>query len=425
MLRMNKLLACLMIIFLFPALCLCLEVSGAYNQPLTLEDCYRLALKQNELIAIHSEKIKEAEAHFLQAFGTLMPQVSFSHSETREHSSSASLNSTHEAKFVFTQALFTGFKEFAGMASSRFEKSQRENEKWRAEQLLFVDVSDAFYLLLETQADLNTLMTIKNALSDRIKELKARESIGKSRVSEVVTTQYQLYNLEAEIESDKNQELIVQELLAFLTGRPVDKVVESKIEFNLKLESQYVAEASFRPDVEAANFAWKADQKKIIIARSGLLPQLNLESNYYTHRSSSPSDSKWDTMLTLNIPIFEGTTTYGQVKEAISVAKESELLYTRAGRIALQDIHDAYVNMQTVILRKKTLAKALRSAELSYHLQTQDYKLNVVNNLDVITAIQNLADVRRNFIHTSYETKRFYWQLLAAAGEINVKNLKK
>ena len=60
------------------------------------------------------------------------------------------------------------------------------------------------------------------------------------------------------------------------------------------------------------------------------------------------------------------------------------------------------------------------SAELSYHLQTQDYKLNVVNNLDVLTAIQNLEDVRRSYIHTSFESKRFYWQLLTAAGEINV-----
>jgi outer membrane protein TolC len=124
-------------------------------------------------------------------------------------------------------------------------------------------------------------------------------------------------------------------------------------------------------------------------------------------------------LLEVNFPIFEGTTTYGQVKEAKSIAKQSELLYTRAGRLAIENIHDAYINMMISIARKKTLGKALKSAELSYHLQTQDYKLNVVNNLDVITAIQNLQDVRRNYIHTSFESKRFYWQLLAAAGEIN------
>lgn len=395
------------------------EKPKAEEKAFTLIDCYKLALKQSELIAIDAEQIKIAEAHFLEAFGTIMPQVSFSHAEMRNHSSDASFNNMHEAKFTFTQDLFSGFKEFAAMKSSKFEKSQRQEEKWRAEQLLFVDVSDAFYLLLETQQDLNTLMSIEFALQDRVKELKSRQSIGKSRTSEVVTTEYQLYNLQAQIQLDRNQELLVRQLLEFLIGRPFDKIAESNFNLNIKPESQYLAEASFRPDVQASYYAWRSDQEKIAIARSGFLPQINLEGDYFTHRSTAPADSKWDALLSVNVPIFEGTTTYGQVKEADAVAKQSGLLYSRLGRIAIQDIHDAYVNMQVSISRKKTLGKALESAELSYHLQTQDYKLNVVNNLDVLTAIQNLEDVRRSYIHTSYESKRFYWQLLAAAGEIN------
>ncbi|TAM36747.1 TolC family protein [bacterium] len=386
---------------------------------LTLTDCYKLALKQSELIAIDAEQIKIAEAHFLEAFGTIMPQVSFSHTVIRNHSSNTSYNNNYEAKFTFTQDIFSGFKEFAAMKASKFEKSQRQKEWWRAEQLLFVDVSDTFYLLLEIQHDLNALKTIEFALRDRVKELKARENIGKSRASEVVTTEYQLYNLEAEIQQERNQELLVRQLLEFLIGRQFDQIAESKFDLNIKPEFQYLEEASFRPDVQAAYYAWKSDQEQITIAKSGFLPQINLQGDYFTHRYSVPSDSKWDAFLVVNVPIFEGTTTYGQVKEANSVAKQSGLLYSRIGRIAIENIHDAYINMRISIVRKNTLGKALKSAELSYHLQTQDYKLNVVNNLDVLTAIQNLQDVRRSYIHTSYESKRFYWQLLAAAGEIN------
>ncbi len=405
----------LMIMLFFPGIVLGADT----HEALTLVDCYKLALKQSELIAIDAEQIKIAEAHFLEAFGTIMPQVSFSHTETRNHSSNTSYNNRHEEKFIFTQDLFSGFKEFAAMKGSNFEKSQRQKEKWRAEQLLFVDVSDAFYLFLEIQQDLNALKTIEFALSDRIKELKVRKSIGKSRTSEVVTTEYQLYNLEAEIQLWINQELLVRKLIEFLIGRPFEKLAESKFEFNIKPESQYLAEASFRPDVQASYYAWRLDQEKISIARSGFFPEVSLEGDYFTHRTATPADSQWEALLTVSVPIFEGTTTYGQVKEARAVAKQSGLLYSRIGRIAIENIHDAYINMQMSIVRKKTLGKALQSAELSYHLQTQDYKLNVVNNLDVITAIQNLEDVRRRYIHTSYESKRFYWQLLAAAGEIN------
>lgn len=420
---MKKLIFCLAVIFIFPAIGFCAETSETKKPPLTLIDCYRLALKQSEIIAIDAESITIAEAHFLQAFGILLPQVSFSHAETRNHSSVKSFNKTYEAKFTFTQELFSGFKEFAGMRSSNFEKSQRQNQKWRAEQLLFVDVSNAFYLLLEFQEDIKALKTSESALKGRVKELKARQAIGKSKTSEVVTTEYQLYNIHAQIEQEENQALIVRQLLEFLVGRPVYKVGESEFDFKIKSESQYLSEAASRPDVQAANFTWKSDLEKITIARSGFLPQINLQGDYYSHRSSAPSDSKWDGILSVNVPIFEGTTVYGQVKEAKSVAKQSELLYSRAGRLALQDIQDAFVNMQTYIIRKRTLRRALKAAELSYYLQAEDYKLNVVNNLDVLTAIQNLEDIRRNYIHTSYEGKRFYWRLLVAAGELDTEKI--
>jgi outer membrane protein len=417
---MKNLFISLAFMFLFPALAFCAEPAGQ-NTPLTLFDCYKLALKQSEIIAVDAELIKQAEAHFLQAFGTLMPQVSFSNTITRNNSAKfPSYNNTHEGKFAFTQALFSGFKELAGMSGSHLEKSQRENELLRAEQLLFGDVSDAFYLFMEERDVLKALETTRKAFLDRIDELKTRVNLGKSRTSEVVSTEVQLYTIEDQIESVKSQEAIAKELLEFLVGRTVAEITESEIDFALKPESEYLAKASSRTDVQAANFAWQADKKRITIAKSGFLPQINLEGDVFSHRSSAPTDSRWEALLTIDVPIFEGTTTYGQVKEAISKARQSELLFNRAGRTAYQDIHDAYVDAQADLLRAGVLGKALKSAELNYDLQLQDYKLNVVNNLDVLTAIQNLEGVRRNFIHISYESKRFYWQLLVAVGEIDL-----
>jgi len=409
-------------VFLMPGFCAEAQAGDNALQPLTLDDCFKLALKQSELIAIDAEKINQAEAHFLEAFGAILPQVSFVRTNTRQHSvSTPSYNKGFEQKFVFQQELFSGFKEFAGIAVSKFEKKQRENEKLRAEQLLFVDVSDSFYLYVELQEDSKALQSIRNALSKRISELKTRENIGKSRTSEVVSTQTQLYNIDAEIELVKSQAAIARELLEFLIGRPAEKVVEEGFDFSLKDESDYTHKAILRADVQAANLAWKVSQEGIAVAKSGFYPELNLTSDYYGHRFSVPRDASWDALLSLNVPIFEGTTVYGQVKEARSVAKQNELLFKRAERVAAQDVHDAYTNMQFNISRGKVLDRALKSAELNFHLQIQDYNLNVVNNLDVITAIQNLEDARRSSIHSTYEGRRFYWQLMAAAGEIEVK----
>jgi outer membrane protein TolC len=118
------------------------------------------------------------------------------------------------------------------------------------------------------------------------------------------------------------------------------------------------------------------------------------------------------------VPIFEGTTTYGNIKETNAKAREAELQYVRAKRLASQDIHDSYVKAYSAILRSQTLDKALKSAELNYSLQKEDYSNNLVSNLDVLTAIQNLEDTRRNYFHAFYEKKRMYRQLQAAIGDV-------
>jgi len=99
------------------------------SSKLTLDECYCLALKQSETIAINSELIREAEARFTQALGTLLPQVSFVWTQTNQDSerafSSYNHNGSFESKFIFKQTLFSGFKEFAGMAGSSLEQKQR------------------------------------------------------------------------------------------------------------------------------------------------------------------------------------------------------------------------------------------------------------------------------------------------------------
>lgn len=128
--------------------------------------------------------------------------------------------------------------------------------------------------------------------------------------------------------------------------------------------------------------------------------------------------------LNVDVPIFEGTETHGAVKEASAREKISGLELMRTKRLAEQEIRDSYAKFNSAISVKTALKKAYVSALMNYNLQNKDYKLNLVNNLDVLTAIQALQDARRNYIHAFYETKRLYWQLCAATGEATTEKLK-
>ena len=57
---------------------------------LTLMDCYRLALRQSESVAIQEEALQAEEGRFLQALSGVLPRATFSLSERRQDGRSGS-----------------------------------------------------------------------------------------------------------------------------------------------------------------------------------------------------------------------------------------------------------------------------------------------------------------------------------------------
>lgn len=389
---------------------------------LTLRDCYALARKRSETIAIEQELLKQTEGRFLQALSGIMPRASFSSFDKRQDGSGGSaftLKSVPERKFVFSQPLFSGFKEFAAMAGSRAERRQRTYDVQRARQLLFTDVADAFHLLLEQRQDLAALEATRSALSQRIDELKDRQQLGRSRPSEVVSAEAQLRRVEADIEEVRGQEVATRHLLEFLTGLDqIDAVADEDVPAPaLDAEAAYMAKASARPDVRAAEEAWRVARKSLLVAQAKFWPTVDAEGNYYTDRVGAAADVDWDVVLKVEVPLFQGGETVGAVKEAASKARQAKLEFERTQRLALLDIRDVYAKLHTACDRLAALQKALAASEENYRLQLEDYRLSLVNNLDVLKTLQEFEDARRDVIHATHESQRVYWQLRVATGE--------
>ena len=398
--------------------------AASQDRPLTLAECYALALKRSEEIAIHAELIKQTEARLLQALSGALPHASYEISKKRQDgtgSSAFTLREIPERRFNVTQPLFGGFKEFAAVAGSRAERRQRQHERRRAEDLLFVDVANAFYLVLEQREDQRVLEMIRNTLMERLEELRQRERLGRTRTTDVVSAEAQLRRVEAEMEQARTQEATARQLLEFLTGLSrVQAVIDPDPALPpAEAESAYLARASARPDVQAAEEAWRVAQKEITIARAGFFPDVDLEGNYYTKRVGNAADVDWDLLLTVSVPIFQGGENLGAVREARSRERQAKLTFEQRRREASLDVQDAHAEYTGALARHAALARALEATEQSYRLQAEDYRLALVNNLDVLQTLQTLEDSRRDTLHAAYDAKRLYWQLKAAAGDIH------
>ena len=384
------------------------------QESLTLQDCYALALKRSEQLAIAKQVIQETEGRFLQSLSGALPKFSFNYSREYNQETNAP-----ESKFTFSQPLFSGFKEFVAMAASRAEGRQRRQEEARARQLLLVDVADAFYLYGFYQERLELTQGIIQALEDRVEELKKRVELGRSRASELASARARLRRVEAEAEETRGNMGVGRALLEFLTGKPVVSIRDDPdIPVQSKTDEEFSAFAQNRADVQAAREALTVARRKVGVAQAGYWPSVSVEGNSYAQKTADNS-SDWDVTLKMSVPVFQGAQTLGKVREASALAAEAELGLSATTRRALMEIRQAYIRWESAYGRVAALKKAVDASEENYQLQAADYRLSMVNNLDVLQALADLEDVRRDYISAVTDMKRSYWDFKVKTGDID------
>jgi len=392
---------------------------------LTLREAFRLALKRSEDIAISHEQIELAQAHVYQALSEILPSVDFVMTRQDQDAPSSvagdvtgSLRrSTPQNRFKFTQPIFTGFKAIAAIRGSGAERAQKRFEKKRAEELLFIDVMDSFYLVLQSRRDVRILSVTQKTLNERIHDLNERVQLGRSRESEVSSATADLKTVEANLWGAKRSQVLAEQLLEYYIGCSVKGQIVEDWEQHAKTLDEYLATVLKRSDVQAAENALVVAQQGVVVAQSDLFPKVDVSGNYYTRRVGIASGVDWDVLLTCTVPIFEGMQTVGNIKEAVSYRHVQEQTVSKTRRLAELDVRNSYETFVFSREEESAYLAAAQAALKNYRLLTNEYKLNLVNNLDVLDALRRHQDVYRAYNEAHYAAKQNYWKLKISAGE--------
>lgn len=405
------------------------QTSIAPLPPLTLEDCFQLALGRSEELARREANIEQTWADFLSVSGEVIGDARFEMLHFRQEpqgtagdtgaTATATRGERRTRQFVITQPLFRGFRALGALRGAGSLREQRLYEKQRAEQLLFLDVALAFYGSLQLQKDLSTQEEIIRLLDDRAGELMQREKIGKSRISEVVSARARLKTAQANRARIQGLWAIQKRFLEFLTG--ISMMKRELVEEQLPLEpllplDAYLDRSESRPDVKAAEQALKTAQQRIIVAQSGLWPEIALENHLYEKREGFQSGIDWDLLLSIDVPLFTGGSTLGEIKSALVARKKAKLDYSETYRRARLQIKQAYEAWLASGEEFKALEEAVEAAKENYRVQKEEYEYNLVNNLDVLDALENVNDTEIAMVRSYYDQKMNHWRLQIASG---------
>lgn len=380
-----------------------LAVSTPAAKPLTLPEAYAVALRRSERLAQDREALAEVNARIDEIWSAVKPRISFFAIEQVQDTpaaaagiaSSFSQRYRPQAGFSAHQPLFSGFREFLAAKSAKARGDSARHDVRRAEQSLYADVATHYLALLSIQKEIATRLEIAELTADRIKELRQRERVGRSRKSEVLAAESQLSQVESDAASARGRYRVAQFNLRFVTGLETDLLPLDVAVATPAALSDYLARAEARADVSARGRDVDSALLDVAVFSRQRWPTLAADGNYYVKRPDGfQRDIRWDATLSLSLPLYSGGAFNAQTEQARARSRAADLAFSLAKRRAGTEVRSAYDNLQSSLAIVAALERALDLARKNAIAQAADYRLGLVTNLDVLNALNTVQTTR-------------------------------
>lgn len=384
-----------------------------------------LSLKESfDAARLNMETLKRAEAFVnqsqeleTQARAAVLPTISGVGSYTKIDPPAAAganpflLTRQYSAAIRLSQPLLRG-GSVSGYQLAKENVLLARYQKDASEVNLYQLVLNAYYRLAVAQIDVKNIDELLKFSRERVKEIRERTSIGRSRRGELVEAEAQLHIAESQHQQTLISLQEAERNFEFLTNKkPEEIIVEKKVPEVTVAVSELLLKMKTRPDLLAAYQETKVAQQRVEIAKGGHYPQVDLTSNYYLDRTGILATSEWDVGVAVVIPLYQGGGVQAAVREAVEGKRIAELRSSETLRAAERDLMINYQNLQRLQTQLKSLKEALKKAEEVYRLNKKDYGYGLVTNLDVLQSL-----------NVFIETKRSHDSLVSIA-HLNAKNL--
>lgn len=418
------------------------EKPASERRPLTLRECYALAVERSEALGITAEELRKAEARYWQAVSAVLPQVDLigtlrvqnnaggssssssssgfdSDSGGGGPSGSGSRRDRWEGRLRVSQSIFSGFREFNLAGAAKAEARSQGALLKRRKETLFLDVSDLFHQLLSLERDQAVVRDLNATLEKRQAELKERVQLGRSRKGDLLAAETDLAGSQATLEELEGLAGATRELLAYLIGIPAGRfeVVPVRALPEAKSLEDYLWKAGERADITAAVESSVAAKRQVSAGYGAFAPTIAGEFNWLALEDPE-RDQEWNILVTAELPLFDGGLRAAQLKESKAALRQSQLNLSQVRRQAESDVRVAYNNFQSAARQFIRLQKAVDSAYQNYETQKRDYNLGRGSNLDVLGALQDYQGLKRRREGAEVQASANLFALMIAAGQM-------
>lgn len=385
---------------------------------ITLKDSLESALKNNQVDNINAARSLQVTEQKRQSYGNYFPKIALKGTyllqENLVNQKSYGLNLTH--------SLYKGGRDQEAIQASKDAIVVSEN-LWSQERLmLYQNVIQVYYNYFLSLNDYYNLDLLKKQSLERTNEIRNRVKIGRSRLGEVLQAEAQLASVDAQLLSGESLKKENEDKFFLLTGLPRSSMFDTnliEVFEDKRTLSDYLELAKDRPDLMNKEIKISQTNHELIIAKKVHFPTLDLTSNYYLNSRVAPyKNTYWDAGLVLTVPLYEGGVTESKVRENLQ-KKEEAIFSKRDYQKGIElDLTSKFQTYHRFVDQIKAYDLALSKAKKNYDESIKDYRLGLVSNLDVLSALNLYLDSKRNSEKTKIQAMMNLKLLEVSAGLI-------
>jgi outer membrane protein len=393
-----------------------LDASGA-QAALNLKDSFESALRTNQGENINMSAIEQNRQIKNENKGNYYPKISargtyFKQEEISPDQKTIGLNLTH--------SVYKGGRDRYSVEAADKNIAIAENQRVADQLTLYVNVIQSYYNYFLNLNDVKNLELLKKQSKERVDETRKRVQVGRSRKGELLQAEAQFAAADAQLFNGAGLVQESEDSFYILTG--LNKTDNSFSEtITVPVDNQglqaYMDAALQRVDVKTREMRVQLADIDLSNSKSYYLPTLDLASNYYfNNRGGSYSKTNWDVGLTLNFPLFEGGTSKSRVRESSEKKNQAMYLLEDYKKTIRLEVTSRYETFHRYLDQVKAFELAEQKAKSSYEEAVRDYRLGLVSNLDVLTALNTYLDSKRNSEKTKIQAMMSQKLLEASSG---------
>lgn len=399
------------------------RVEDPSRRVISLEDAYRLAVANEEQIAIAAHELTKARLLPWRAVALMTPRGEVGGSYTRSKDPIA-FNAPPEMRDVFggssvirprdnwsaTFAVTQPIIEPTFFASWRLgQTAVREGEQryaYTVRNVLF-GVAQAYYEVLRLEAQVKVAQDTLNLSLAELDRARTRFRVGEVTKTDVLRAEVTVERAERARVVDANRLELARTTLARAVGvaEPVGVTEPSPAQSSGGAYSEQLSRAlSERQDLRARKLAVQVvrERKNLVLTR--YFPQVNAQFSYprLDPETFANRDEFWTLLVNLRWSIFDGGSRELDLLEANENISQAELQVSELEKQIRVEVRDAVLMVETLTTTLETLRKEVALAREHYELTSKQYRVGLSTSLDVNTALHALNQVRTQLTNQNY-----------------------